>query len=268
MIETVSRPLIIAHRGASAAAPENTIAAFRKAIDAGSDGIEFDVRLARDGVPVVIHDRTLKRTNKVDLAVSDLTSKELAAIDVGNSFAARVKSTGQGVSENSSVNIPTLAAALEFLRDFKGEVFVELKCGLSDLDPLTVAVCDEVRNSRIAPQVIVKSFRLAVIPRVHAHAPGVRTAALFAPRVPTLLRKRKHLVEIAVENGANELSVHYSLATRNLMEKARTHGIPVTIWTADNPRWVERARSLGLKAVITNHPARLLARREELTENE
>ncbi|MCC7307509.1 MAG: hypothetical protein IT173_08080 [Acidobacteria bacterium] len=268
MDQTRHRPLIIAHRGASSVAPENTIDAFRKAIDAGADGIEFDVRLARDGVPVVIHDRTLKRTNKVDLAVSDLTSKELAAIDVGNRFAERFKSTGQDESGNASVNIPTLAATLEFLCDFKGEVFIELKCGLSDLVPLTVAVCDEVRNSRIAPQVIVKSFRLAVIPRVHAHAPGVRTAALFEPKVTTLLRKRRHLVEIAAEIGANELSVHYSLATRNLMERARKHGIPVTIWTADNPRWVERARSLGLKAIITNDPARLLARREELTENE
>ncbi|MGH9821391.1 MAG: glycerophosphodiester phosphodiesterase, partial [Pyrinomonadaceae bacterium] len=64
MAETSKRPLIIAHRGASAQAPENTLAAFRSAIDAGADGIEFDVRLSKDGRAVVIHDGTLERTGR------------------------------------------------------------------------------------------------------------------------------------------------------------------------------------------------------------
>jgi glycerophosphoryl diester phosphodiesterase len=79
-------PLIIAHRGASAVAPENTIAAFRRAIEVGADGVEFDVRLARDGVPVVIHDSTLERTAGLKRGVSDLTSEELSQIDVGSWF--------------------------------------------------------------------------------------------------------------------------------------------------------------------------------------
>ncbi|MCC6326962.1 MAG: hypothetical protein IT174_00495 [Acidobacteria bacterium] len=264
MDQTPHRPLIIAHRGASSVAPENTIAAFRKAIEAGADGIEFDVRLARDGIPVVIHDATLKRTNKADLAISDLTSKELAAIDVGSWFGRRA---GFSQMEYASEPIPTLADTLRFLQDFRGEIFIELKCGKGDLDPLASAVCREVKNLRLASQIIIKSFRLAVIPRVHEQAPRLRTAALFAPKVLTLLRKRKHLVEIAAEFGADELSIHYSLATRRLMEKARIYGLPVTVWTADNPRWVKRGALLGIKAIITNDPARLLARREELREN-
>jgi len=80
-------PLIIGHRGASAVAPENTMAAFREAIAAGCDGIEFDVRLTRDGVPVIIHDSTLRRTAGLAARVADLTWAELEQVDVGSWFA-------------------------------------------------------------------------------------------------------------------------------------------------------------------------------------
>src|SRR6185503_14444987 len=79
-------PLILGHRGASAVAPENTLAAFSRAMSDGADGIEFDVRLSRDGVPVVIHDANLNRTAGVARRVSDLTAKELQEIDVGGWF--------------------------------------------------------------------------------------------------------------------------------------------------------------------------------------
>src|SRR5215475_8462662 len=75
-------PLIIGHRGASAVAPENTMAAFQAAIAAGADGVEFDVRLSRDGVPVIIHDDTLQRTVGLRKRVSDLTAEELHRVDV------------------------------------------------------------------------------------------------------------------------------------------------------------------------------------------
>src|SRR5918993_337434 len=79
-------PLIIGHRGSSALAPENTLAAFRRAIADGADGIEFDVRLARDGVAVVIHDATLERTGLLKRKVSQLTAADLQATDVGSWF--------------------------------------------------------------------------------------------------------------------------------------------------------------------------------------
>ena len=79
-------PLIIGHRGASAVAPENTMAAFREAIAAGCDGIEFDVRLTRDGIPVIIHDNTLRRTAGLSGRVADLTWAEIKQINVGGWF--------------------------------------------------------------------------------------------------------------------------------------------------------------------------------------
>src|SRR4026208_948606 len=98
-------PLIIGHRGASAGAPENTMAAFRAAIAAGADGIEFDVRLSRDGVPVVIHDSTLRRTGGLPQRIADLTVSELAAVDVGSWFV-RKKDLPPGTFTHETV--PTL----------------------------------------------------------------------------------------------------------------------------------------------------------------
>lgn len=250
------RPLIIGHRGASAEAPENTLAAFRRATNAGADGVEFDVRLARDHVPVVIHDATLKRTGSVAAAVAELTSNELGNIDVGSWF--------DGGGNYTAERVPTLARTLETLSDLKGPVFIELKCEECEVEPLTSAVCKIVKASPLAPQIIVKSFKLAVIPQVRLLAPGVRTAALFAPKIMTILRKEKHLVKIAEEFGADELSIHYSLATRKLVEKADKRGLPVNIWTADNPRWVKLALRRGISSIITNDPARLLRRRAEI----
>lgn len=262
MKDDAIRPLIIGHRGASAAAPENTLAAFRLAIDAGADGVEFDVRLARDGVPVVVHDASLKRTGRIKSEVGELTSKELGKIDVGTWFYNPEHKNGR--NGHAVERIPTLSQTLDVLSDFPGLIFIELKCDDRNVEPLTAAVCDVVKSSPRAPQVIVKSFKLAVIPQVRMRAPALRTAALFAPKIMTILRKEKHLVRIAEELGADELSIHYSLATRKLMDKAGKRGLPVNIWTADNPRWVKRAIRLGIRSIITNDPARLLRRRAEL----
>lgn len=255
-------PLIIGHRGASVSAPENTLAAFNKAIEAGAEGIEFDVRLARDGVPVVFHDDSLNRTGRVNALVSDLSSAELEQIDVGAWFHDLNKRNGK----DSFVGelLPTLAHTLEFLAGFDGLIFIELKCSERETEELTAAVCRLLAESPLLAQVIVKSFKLSVIPRAKMQLPSLRTAALFAPKIMTILRKEKHLVKIAVEFGADELSIHYSLATRKLMEKAEKHGLPVNIWTADNPRWIKRGMRLGLKSIITNDPARMLARRAEV----
>src|SRR6266550_1324398 len=108
-------PLIVGHRGASAVAPENTLAAFSRAIADGAEGIEFDVRLSRDGVPMVIHDASLRRTASIDSLVSDLSSEELLEIDVGSWFAQATIDTRTplAASTYSGVKLPTLAQVLQ-----------------------------------------------------------------------------------------------------------------------------------------------------------
>lgn len=259
----MQKPLIIAHRGASALAPENTRAAFRKAIADGADGLEFDVRLAKDGAVVVFHDATLRRLSNRKNLVSSLTAEELREIDVGSWFNRRKGPLSD--EDFSDERIPTLADLLDFLKDFKGLIYIELKCREAETEKLSKAVCRAISGSPLRPQMIVKSFQLEVIPHIRRLCPDVKTAALFAPKIMTLLRKEKRLINIADELGADMVSVHFSLATRKLLKKAEKKELPVTIWTADNPRWVKRACDLGLFAVITNNPAALLAKRDELS---
>ena len=255
-------PLIIAHRGASKHAPENTFAAFKRAVDAGADGIELDVRLAKDGVAVVFHDASLKRIAARKGKISHFTSAELRAIDAGSWFNRFAPKLADPSYKDESV--PTLADTLAFLKDFSGLIYIELKSKEADTEQLVKAVCDVICPSKLLPQIVIKSFKLSAIPYVKKLCPEVRTAALFAPKIKNILRKDKHLLRLAEEAGADEISLHYTLATRKLMKKAGKRNLRVIIWTADHPRWIRRALKLGLAAIITNDPARLLERRCEL----
>jgi glycerophosphoryl diester phosphodiesterase len=252
----VSTPLIIAHRGASAHAPENTLAAFQAAIDAGADGIELDVQLAKDGVAVVFHDYDLKRVASRNDEVRAVTAAEMGNVDVGQWFE---KKTGNSAFVGECV--PTLASVLELLATVRPRIYIELKAEEGDASLLVAAVCGSIKDSPLLPQMIVKSFRLSVIPEVRERLPEVKTAALFAPTVMDYLRRKKHIVEIARELGADELSLHRSLASKKLCSLAADAGMPITIWTADNPRWIDRARERGIQAIITNDPSKMFAAR-------
>lgn len=257
-------PLIIAHRGASALAPENTRAAFRRAIEDGADGIEFDVRFAKDRVPVVIHDARLERLASREGRVSHYTSQELGTFDVGSWFNDQNPHKSNG--KFSLETVPTLESLLEFLGDYKGLLYLELKCREAESGSLAETVCQMIRGSDLLPRIIVKSFNLEAVLKARRLLPEVRTAALFAPKILDVLRKKKRLLEKAQECEADEISIHFSLATEKFVSRAAKKNLPVTIWTANNPVWVRRAIKLGVNAIITNNPARLKAARDEITQ--
>ena len=255
-----AKPLIIAHRGASSHAPENTLASFQMAIDAGADGVEFDVRLAKDGVAVVIHDATLKRTGLRSGKVADFTSKQLGKIDVGSWFNAKMPQKASAAFAMQTV--PTLAQTLDWMKAAEGLIYIELKTTPQNVAELSKAVCDLIRNSPMLPRIIIKSFRLAVISEVRKYLPDVQTCALFSPSITKFLRRRKHIVAMAQEFGAHQISLHRSLVTRKLIALAGEARIPVTVWTADDPKWIARSGELGIRALITNDPGKLSEARD------
>ena len=254
-----SSPFIIGHRGASSYAPENTLAAFQLAIDAGADGIEFDVQLARDAVPVVIHDATLKRTGLRGESINEMTSNQLGKVDVGSWFNAKYPTRANTAFSRETV--PTLTQVLDLCRDFRGLIYIELKVNVPDYISLAAAVCDVIGNSPQLTQMIVKSFRLGAIPEVRHRLPDVQTAALFEPTILDYLRRHKYMIALAREFGAHQISLHHSLVTRKLTAAAAESQMPITIWTADNTKWVAKCQKLGIGALITNDPAKLIAKR-------
>jgi glycerophosphoryl diester phosphodiesterase len=250
----VSTPLIIGHRGSSAVAPENTLAAFSRALEDGADGIEFDVRLSRDGVPVVIHDATLKRTANLDRLVADLDASELQRCDVSSWF-------GPVKHEKTAVEtVPRLAQVFELFQQTNALLCLEMKSESADATALVRAVVSEIHKARIAERVVVSSFELAAVALVKKVDPGIRTAALFEPKLsrPISTIRRLKMVDLAIEHGANELALHYSLCSARVVQKAAQLGLPVVVWTVDDVKWIKRGQRLGLKALITNNPAMMI----------
>jgi glycerophosphoryl diester phosphodiesterase len=255
-----SSPLILGHRGASAVAPENTLAAFSRAIGDGADGIEFDVRLSRDNVPVVIHDATLMRTGLIDRVVRKLTSAELQEIDVGSWFSARVRASKVSYSGE---RIPTLAQVFKLFSSNNALLYIEMKCDAGEGAALAAAVAHMIKKSRMANRVVVESFNLSAIAEIKRIDAGIRTAALFEPKLsrPISTIRRLRMVQIASDRGADEIALHHTLAGPRVIEKAKREGLEVVVWTVDDPEWIERARALGIKALIANDPAMMLSHR-------
>ncbi|HEX8633888.1 MAG TPA: glycerophosphodiester phosphodiesterase [Pyrinomonadaceae bacterium] len=254
-------PLIIGHRGASAVAPENTLAAFVRALDDGADGIEFDVRLARDGVPVVIHDATLRRTAGLDVPIAALSSSDLSAVDVGSWFNRR--RPARAIAAYAPETIPTLASVFLTVAPRCRLLYVELKCETGETARLVERVVAEVRAHGLERRVVIESFTLAAVAEAKRLAPDIRTAAAFERRPVRPLLTARALLQRARDARADELALARSLVSRRTVEAARARGLQTVVWTVDHPSWFARACALGLRAVITNDPARMRAARDE-----
>ena len=246
-----NEPLILGHRGASAVAPENTLAAFSQAIQDGADGIEFDVRLSSDGVAVVIHDDTLNRTGLISGAVSALSAAQLQKIDVGSWFSKRTG--GQTFAEET---IPTLAAVFDLFASNNGVLYVEMKCAEREAATLADAVVRQIGEKNMHHRVVVESFALAAIAEVKRIDPRVRTAALFEPRLsqPVSTLRTQTMLKLAGQHHADEIALHHTLARSRTVQAAKAEGFEVVVWTVDEVTWIERARESAIKALISNNP--------------
>lgn len=250
--EETRAPLIIGHRGAAAVAPENTLVSFKRAMTDGADGIEFDVRLASDSVPVVIHDPTLRRTALREGVIASLSSTELRRVHVGEWFNRRFPSLAQ--DEYAEATIPTLSEVFELFRGTRATLYVEMKCVAAESEAIARSVSRLIREHDFVDRAVVESFTLAAIAEIKRLAPEIRTAALFEPRlnpVPGISR----VMRLAAECRADELALHHLLATRRMTEAAARRGMRTVVWTVDNPAWLARARRYGVYAVITNNPS-------------
>ena len=212
------------------------MAAFREAIAAGSDGIEFDVRLTRDGVPIIIHDNTLRRTTGLPHRVADLTWPELEALDVG---------------------VPSLDQLFTLFDANDLVLFLEMKVdAAAEHRPLSEACWRLIDDYGFKRRVFVECFDLKALEVIKDIDSEIKTAALFQPKLAN-----QQIIDRAKAIGASALALHYRLASESLINKAIDAELRVAVWTVDDPSWIARARSLGIEALITNNPAAMLAHR-------
>ncbi|HEV7903027.1 MAG TPA: glycerophosphodiester phosphodiesterase family protein [Pyrinomonadaceae bacterium] len=259
-------PLVVGHRGASKVAPENTLAAFERALFDGADGIEFDVRLARDSVPVVIHDATLRRTSALhlDAPIASLSSAALSAIDAGTWFNRRFPARAQNAYAHET--IPTLSRVFQTIAPRCRVLYVELKCEARDvtnstggMTKLVEQVVAEVRTHGLERRVVIGSFVLPALAEVKRIAPDLRTIATLKREFLRPLLTSRSLLRHARAWRADELALRRALASRRMVTAAHAAGLPSVVWTVDHPSWARRGSALGLRAIITNDPARMRA---------
>jgi glycerophosphoryl diester phosphodiesterase len=253
---------VIGHRGASGLAPENTLAAFRRAIEDGADGVEFDVRLSRDVIPVVIHDATLRRTGLRSGIVERMTAAELCQVDVGSWFNCAHPHLAQ--PEYANERVPSLDAVLELFTAGSdhfahAKLYLEIKTehGDSSATELTRAVVGTVLAHELEERVVVFAFDLLAIAEARRISSVIRTGALFKPRLSQSagIMRKQAIISTVIGSGANEIALHRSLATRGMVSLAVDRDLSVVVWTVNNPKWMIRARKWGVHAVISDDPS-------------
>jgi glycerophosphoryl diester phosphodiesterase len=236
---TRGRPLIIAHRGASAVAPQNTLAAFRRAAELGADGVELDVHLSADGVPVVIHNFDVDGLTDGIGKVTDKTLAELKELDAGEKFAPQF----------AGERIPTLAEVLEAL---EGKLLVNVE--LKDVSPAGVGleepVAEVVRQHGMESKVLFSSFNPFTLRRMRPLAPNIPSGLLYAHDLPTYLR-RAWLGPFTPHEARHPDA---EMTDARLVKWCHARKLRINVWTVDDPAEMKRLIALGVDGIITNKP--------------
>jgi len=227
-----------AHRGASAYAPENTIPAFRLAMEQGADGIELDVQLSRDGKLVVIHDEWVDRTSNGKGRVVDMTCQELKRLD----FSC-------GMQNYAFTRIPTLKEVYGLLRSSNITVNVEIKYGEVEYPGIWDKLIQLEREMGMQGRVMYSSFNHYVLKKIRELDPDAEIGLLYGGV----------LVDPWVYAGylkADAIHPHYkaALGSPGLLEGCRSAGVAVNVWTVNDPDDAQLLASSNVNAIITNSP--------------
>ncbi|MEW6209383.1 MAG: glycerophosphodiester phosphodiesterase family protein [Acidobacteriota bacterium] len=258
--------LVIAHRGASGLAPENTLAAFRLAIELGAEGIELDVQMSSDGHPVVIHDLHVNRTTDDTGSVSSFTANELAHLDASRWFQRRLKRRPRTCALVNSIvgdgfareGVPTLEAALRVMAPANlKRIYIELKSRPANRQPLIEATLALARRFEIERAVTLLSFDHEAIRLAKEIAPHIRAAATF-PVTGRALVTARSIIASAKRGGADEAALHFGIASRRAIAALHENGLKVSVWTVNRKMMMKRLVSFGADAIMTNYPNRLI----------
>jgi glycerophosphoryl diester phosphodiesterase len=250
-MSTHTEPLLIAHRGASRDAPENTLAAFGLAWQQGADGIEADFRLTRDGRVVCLHDASTGRTAGIDLAVAESSLDELRRLDVGAWKGTR----WQGE------RIPALEEVLDRLPTGK-RIMIELKSGAEIIEPLRRILSEA---GVPAGQLRLLAFDSQLVARLKEQLPDMRVCLNVDYRWRLHTRSwspsRAEIQATLEQSGAVGLSSRaHALLDAQFVAELHGSGKEVHVWTVDSARSAGHYRGLGVDSILTNRPGWLRGR--------
>ncbi len=242
-LEKLNRPLIIAHRGASAYAPENTLAAFRLAVEQGADAIELDVKLSKDDQVIVIHDQTLSRTTGVKGNIKKFTKTEIEKLDAGSLFSADYRGE----------KIPTLDHVFGTVGG-KILVNVELTNYSTPDDLLVEKVVEVVRTYNMNEYVFFSSFNPQNLAKIKKLLPECPVAILALPGITGFLNRSW----IGKRVAPQIIHPHYLSTSSAFIQKEHRGGRRVHAWTVNDRSVMQRLFLSGIDGIFTDDP--ILAR--------
>lgn len=242
-------PWVIGHRGAMGHAPENTMTSFDQALKLGADMLEFDVRLSKDGIPVIVHDSNLDRTANRSLEVGDLNAEDLIQLDAGSWFDMRF----------AGEQIPRLSTLLKWAQAKKTKAkdkfayFVELKVDGDEnrREQLIRSVVKDLKDAGALNRSVLISFDEPSLVITRKLFPDVSTGFLYSELLHDALERAKKL-------KTNHLLPRKDRVTGDLVTEAHSAGLAVVAWTADRLDEFRKLVIWGVDGIATNYPDRLI----------
>jgi len=223
------KPKVLGHRGCAGLEPENTIRAFKRAIDLGVDLIEFDVRMTKDKKLVIIHDEKLDRTTNGQGFVRDFNFEEIRKFDAGK-----------------GEKIPSLEGTLDFLKNQEPTIVIEIK------EPETTEkILKIINREKIKDKVIIVSFWLETLKKIKEINPKIKTAALFRKEV-------KNIIPLIKKIKADGLGLEYHSIDKEIVKDCHKENLEINAWTVNEIEDIERMIKLGVDIISSNYPNRVL----------
>ena len=230
--------LVWAHRGFSSIYPENTMLAFRKAKEAGADGVEMDVHLTKDGEVVVIHDENLLRTTGVDKMVGDCTLSEITSIKASKTMDDKFDSY-----------LPSFDEFCSFIKESGMKANVELKTGVIYYPGIEERVAAIVKKYGIEENVLFSSFNPLSLIIMKRYLPECGLGFLFSSSINI-----KHISYLSKEVGYSFLHPDYELINKEMLEEAKACNLGINTWTVNDPEEVKNLMAWNVGGVISNCP--------------
>jgi glycerophosphoryl diester phosphodiesterase len=240
MLEQFPRPILLAHRGDLAHAPENTLPAFHQAIQKGADGVELDVKLTRDGHVVVFHDMSMDRTTNGSGKLASLTLETIRSLDAGSWFHEKFTGT----------KVPLLEEVFETVGHNK-LINIELTNYSTPRDGLVNSVCDLIKRHGNQGQIIFSSF----------FASNLKRAGQFMPEIPRALLAMPGFAGVWARSFGftfgeyQALHPHISNVSREQVQRVHRLKRRVHVWTANKPEEIKRLKEWGVDGIFTDDPA-------------
>lgn len=248
---TIQQPLVIAHRGASSIMPENTIRAFDQAVALGADGIELDVRLTSDLVPVVVHDENLRRTTGYDGLVGQTSANIVSSLETLN-----------GCDTTQPGRIPTLDAVLQTLSNDDIQLIIEIKTQRRFINKVAGIVVNALQRTPLKRMPIVSTSSVAILAHLKRLYPQLAVAFVSPNRFFSFVASALS-ANLARVQG---IHIRSHALTASMVRETQSRGMHVFAWDITTPNEARRALRLGVNGIIANDVEMALAVRTQFIE--